>query len=72
MKRTKRNGYKFIPLLSACVVLRRLSMEDEWCDMEILFRKFAPQLAEIFRDGLQSFMVTHGKLFSSDIPKLLI
>lgn len=63
------NGYAINPTLAACVVLRRLSSSSRWYDLENLFGKFSPQLAEIFREALEQFMDVRGHLLTSPIPE---
>lgn len=71
-RKTSMNGYSVNPLLATCVVLRRLTTPDRWCDLECLFGKFSSQLAEIFRDGLNHFVRARSNLLTSVIPKAFI
>ena len=45
-----------------------MAKAERWCDLDILFGKHAPQLSEIFREALQSFMEKSGDLITSPIP----
>jgi len=53
---TDRNRYAVTPLLSACVVLRRMAIPFRWQDLELLFGRYAPQLSEIFWEGMDGFL----------------
>ena len=65
---TNGNGYSVNPTLAACVVLRHLATPARWYDIERLFGKFSPQLAEILREALDHFMTAQGHLLTDDIP----
>lgn len=67
-RRTNGNQYAVNPQLAACVVLRRLATPARWFDLEALFGKFSPQLAEIFREALDHFMTAQGHLVTTSIP----
>ena len=62
---TKKNRYAVTPLLTTCIVLRRLSSSSRWTDMEIMFGKYAAQLSEIFWESLEHFMKRRECLLSS-------
>ena len=62
---TKKNRYAVTPLLTTCIVLRRLSSPSRWTDMEIMFGKYAAQLSEIFWESLEHFMKRRECLLSS-------
>lgn len=68
-RRTTRNAYRTTPTIAACVLLRRLATPARWVDLEVLFGKFAAQLAEIFREALQLFLSAQGELLTGDIPQ---
>jgi hypothetical protein len=53
---TLRNRYASCPMLSMCVVLRRLQTPARWYDMEILFGKHASHPSEIFLEALEEFV----------------
>jgi nuclease HARBI1 len=53
---TTRNRYATCPMLSTCVVLRRLQTPARWYDMERLFGKHASHLSEIFLEALEEFI----------------
>lgn len=66
--RTTMNGYKADPLMATCIVLRRMATADRWCDLELLFGKHAPQLSELCREALKTFMDKSGDLVTAPIP----
>ena len=53
---TKRNRYSTNPILSTCIILRRLASPTRWRDMELTFGKRSSQLSEIFWEALERFL----------------
>lgn len=64
---TERNMYRSNALLGICVVLKRLSTPQRWADVEVLFRKHAPQLSEIFWEAVEGFVDRWEHLVTSPI-----
>lgn len=60
--RTKRNRYRCDPLLSTCVLLRRLASPARWEDIAEDFGKFPAQLSEIFWEALENMIRVRGHL----------
>lgn len=47
--KTCTNRYKVVVILSSSELLHRIVSLDRWCDLELLFGKFSPQLARLPR-----------------------
>lgn len=64
---TSRNRYSTSCILTTCVILSRLATPYRWSDREVMFRKHAPQLSEIFWEGIDSFLDEHENLITGPL-----
>eukprot|EP00171_Calliarthron_tuberculosum_P002573 IDg2573t1 len=64
---TRRNRFSVTPLLSTCVILRRMATPARWKDLEYLFGKHASQLSEVFWEAMEVFLESRLNLITSSI-----
>lgn len=64
---TSRNRYAVNPVLSTCILLRRLASPARWRDLEEMFGKHASQLSEIFWESVEHLLDAREQLLSSDM-----
>ena len=62
---TTRNRYAVSPILSTCIVLRRLCTPSRW--KELLFGKHGSQLSEIFWESIEHLLETRVELITGNI-----
>lgn len=63
--RTKRRRYATSPVLSFCILARRLGTVSRWSDLEMEFGMFAPALNEIFYEALEFMFENYGHLVTA-------
>lgn len=64
---TSRNRYGVCPILSACVVLRRMASPARWHDLETLFHLHTSHLSEIFWESLERFVAVRAPLIMHEM-----
>lgn len=66
---TVRNQYSTTPLLSLCVVLRRMATPFRWRDVERFFGKHSSHVSEIFWETVESILERYGHLVSGALQE---
>jgi len=64
---TSRSRYRTTPLLSTCILLRRMASPCRWKDVEVLFGKHSTQLCELFWETVEYFLEARQHLLTGDI-----
>jgi hypothetical protein len=66
---SRRNRYSVTPLLSACIVLRRLSPPCHLRNLELMFGKHGSQLSEIFWESIEHLLAQREHLIIGALHK---